>query len=101
LAKTELPGLKIDDEEPGVASVTHAIGCERCRQTGYKGRIGLFEIFEIDDQVRHMVNARAPTGLLRERARQLGMRTLREDGLRKVAAGLTSVDEVISSTTGM
>jgi general secretion pathway protein E/type IV pilus assembly protein PilB len=100
-AKTELPGLKIDNEEPGVASVMHAMGCERCRQTGYKGRIGLFEIFEIDDQVRHMVNARAPTGLLRERARQLGMRTLREDGLRKVAAGLTSVDEVISSTTGM
>lgn len=99
LAKTELQGPKIDKKDLG-ASVMYAIGCERCRHTGYKGRIGLFEIFEIDDQVRHMVNARAPTGLLRERARQLGMRTLREDGLRKVAAGLTSADEVISITTG-
>ena len=60
------------------------VGCERCRQTGYKGRIGIFEIFEIDDGVRHMVNNRASTMVLRQRARTLGMRTLREDGVRKV-----------------
>jgi len=76
------------------------VGCEQCRQTGYKGRIGIFEIFEIDDEVRHMVNARAATMVLRQRARQLGMRTLREDGVRKVLAGLTSAEEVISITIG-
>jgi type II secretory ATPase GspE/PulE/Tfp pilus assembly ATPase PilB-like protein len=53
--------------------------------------------FVIDDEVRHMINKRTSTFLLRQRARELGMRTLREDGVRKVLAGLTSADEVISS----
>ena len=75
-------------------------GCERCRQIGYKGRMGIFEIFVIDDDVRHMINKRSPTLSLRLRARELGMRTLREDGIRKVLAGLTSAEEVISITVG-
>jgi general secretion pathway protein E/type IV pilus assembly protein PilB len=75
-------------------------GCEQCRNTGYKGRMGIFEIFTIDDDVRHMINNRRPTVLLRQRARELGMRTLREDGARKVLAGLTSAEEVISTTLG-
>jgi general secretion pathway protein E/type IV pilus assembly protein PilB len=62
--------------------------------------MGIFEIFEIDDAVRHMINKRASTTLLRQRARELGMRTLREDGVRKVLAGLTSAEEVISITVG-
>ena len=65
------------------------VGCERCRKTGYKGRMGIFELFVIDDEVRHMVNNRSSTLLLRQRARELGMRTLREDGVRKVLAGMT------------
>ena len=76
------------------------VGCERCRQIGYKGRIGIFEIFVINDDVRHMINKRSATLLLRQRARELGMRTLREDGIRKVLAGLTSAEEVISVTVG-
>ena len=76
------------------------VGCERCRQIGYKGRIGMFEIFVINDDVRHMINKRSPTLLLRQRAREFGMRTLREDGVRKVLAGLTSAEEVISVTVG-
>jgi len=68
------------------------VGCDRCRQIGYKGRMGLFEIFEIDDDVRHMINRRSPTLLLRKRARELGMRTLREDGVRKVCLPLGLVD---------
>jgi general secretion pathway protein E/type IV pilus assembly protein PilB len=74
------------------------VGCEQCRTTGYKGRMGIFEIFVIDDEVRHMINKRGATLLLRQRARELGMRTLREDGVRKVLAGLTSAEEVISIT---
>ena len=62
------------------------VGCEHCRKTGYKGRMGIFEIFMIDDEVRHMINNRSSTLLLRQRARELGMRTLREDGVRKVLA---------------
>jgi general secretion pathway protein E/type IV pilus assembly protein PilB len=76
------------------------VGCEECRGTGYKGRMGIFELFELDDNVRHMINSRRSTLLLRQRARQLGMRTLREDGVRKVFAGLTSAEEVISITLG-
>ncbi|HEY2714305.1 MAG TPA: GspE/PulE family protein [Chthoniobacterales bacterium] len=81
-------------------SAMRPVGCEHCRQTGYKGRMGIFEIFQIDDEVRHMVSARATTMVLRQRARQLGMRTLREDGVRKVLAGLTSAEEIISMTIG-
>jgi type II secretory ATPase GspE/PulE/Tfp pilus assembly ATPase PilB-like protein len=75
-------------------------GCEECRQIGYKGRTGIFEIFVIDDEVRHMINKRSSSFVLRQRARELGMRTLREDGIRKVLAGITSADEVISITVG-
>jgi general secretion pathway protein E/type IV pilus assembly protein PilB len=62
--------------------------------------MGIFEIFVIDDEVRYMINKRTSTFILRRRARELGMRTLREDGVRKVLAGLTSADEVISVTVG-
>ncbi|MEO1856053.1 MAG: ATPase, T2SS/T4P/T4SS family [Rubritalea sp.] len=73
-------------------------GCEQCRSKGYKGRMGIFEILEIDDEVRHMINQNLTSPQLRKRARELGMRTLREDGIRKVQAGLTSASEVISVT---
>jgi len=76
------------------------VGCEQCRKTGYKGRMGIFEIFVIDDEVRHMINKRSSTLLLRQRARELGMRNLREDGMRKILAGLTSAEQVISITIG-
>jgi type II secretory ATPase GspE/PulE/Tfp pilus assembly ATPase PilB-like protein len=75
-------------------------GCDKCKHMGYKGRAGLFEIFLIDDEVRHMVNQRASTVELRKRAREMGMRTLREDGIRKVLSGMTSAEEVISVTMG-
>jgi general secretion pathway protein E/type IV pilus assembly protein PilB len=75
-------------------------GCEQCRGSGYKGRMGIFEIFILDDEVRHMINRRSATLSLRKRARELGMRTLREDGIRKVLAGLTTAEEVISTTLG-
>ena len=60
--------------------------------------MGIFEIFLIDDEIRHMVNEGASTIDLRKRARELGMRTLREDGVRKVLSGMTTAEEVISST---
>ncbi|MGB8342404.1 MAG: ATPase, T2SS/T4P/T4SS family [Chthoniobacterales bacterium] len=100
LSESELRALRIEASQLREASVMRPVGCEQCRQTGYKGRMGIFEIFEIDDEVRQMVNRRASTMVLRQRARELGMRTLREDGMRKVLAGLTSAEEVISITLG-
>ncbi|HKS31656.1 MAG TPA: GspE/PulE family protein [Chthoniobacterales bacterium] len=98
LSETEMCALRIEPSQIGDAQVMKADGCEYCRHTGYRGRMGIFEIFMIDDEVRHMINKRTSAFLLRQRARELGMRTLREDGVRKVLAGLTSADEVISVT---
>ena len=98
VSETEMRALQIEPSQMSDAQVMKAAGCEHCRHTGYRGRMGIFEIFIIDDEVRHMINKRTSTFLLRQRARELGMRTLREDGVRKVLAGLTSADEVISVT---
>jgi type IV pilus assembly protein PilB len=100
LTETELRALRIEPGQLRDTQVMKPIGCEQCRQIGYKGRTGIFEIFVIDDEVRHMINKRSSTLMLRQRARELGMRTLREDGVRKVLAGLTSAEEVISITMG-
>jgi type IV pilus assembly protein PilB len=100
LNEGELRALNIEPGQLADAQVTKPVGCDECRGSGYKGRMGIFEIFVIDDNVRHMINNRQPTLRLRQRARELGMRTLREDGVRKVLAGLTSAEEVISITLG-
>jgi type II secretion system protein E len=100
LSETDLRALNLVGGQLADAQVMKPVGCEECRRTGYKGRMGIFEIFELDDNVRHMINNRRATLLLRQRARELGMRTLREDGIRKVFAGLTSAEEVISITLG-
>jgi len=98
LSETEMRALGIESSQMKEAQVMRATGCEHCRHTGYRGRMGIFEIFIIDDEVRHLITKRTSTFVLRRRARELGMRTLREDGVRKVLAGLTSPDEVISAT---
>jgi type IV pilus assembly protein PilB len=100
LTGTELRALGIEASRLSEAQVMKPVGCEECRHIGYKGRMGIFETFVIDDEVRHMINKRTSTFVLRQRARELGMRTLREDGVRKVLAGLTSAAEVISITVG-
>ena len=83
-----------------VVKVPHPGGCEACRGQGMKGRMGIFEIFQVTDDVRELINSNLSSAQLRKRARELGMRTLREDGIRKVLAGRTSADEVIHVTTG-
>ena len=75
-------------------------GCSNCSNTGYRGRFGIFEIFVIDDEARKLIYEKVPSSVLRARAREMGMRTLREDGIRKVQAGLTTPDEVIRATVG-
>jgi type IV pilus assembly protein PilB len=98
LSESEMRALRIEPGQLRDAQVIHGQGCDQCRGSGYKGRMGIFEILVLDDEVRHMINKRSATLSLRQRARELGMRTLREDGIRKVLAGLTTADEVISIT---
>jgi type IV pilus assembly protein PilB len=100
LSESEMRALRIEPGQLRDAQMMKGKGCRQCRGTGYKGRIGIFEIFVLDDEVRHMINKRCSTLNLRQRVRALGMRTLREDGIRKVLAGLTTADEVISTTIG-
>ncbi len=73
-------------------------GCASCGQTGYTGRKGIFELLNIDDEVRHMIYSGVTAAELRTKARELGMRTLREDGLRKVGNGITTLSEVLRVT---
>ncbi len=73
-------------------------GCDRCGRTGYKGRIGIYEIFQITDDIGKLIFANEPTGVIREAARRNGMRSLRDDALRKAAAGVSTLEEVIFVT---
>lgn len=73
-------------------------GCKTCNGTGYKGRKGVFEYLRMSNPLRELVNNRAPTLILREKARELGMRTMREDGIRAILDGYTTVDEVLRYT---
>lgn len=98
LSEYEMNMLHIDAGQLGDARIMRPTGCELCRGKGYKGRMGIFEIFLVDDEVRNMINNNASTIALRQRARELGMRTLREDGIRKVLAGMTTAEEVLTTT---
>jgi general secretion pathway protein E/type IV pilus assembly protein PilB len=75
-------------------------GCPSCSNAGYKGRKGLFEIFLVDDTIQRLIFDHAPATSLRARAREMGMRTLREDGVLKIASGMTSLEEVLRATMG-
>ncbi len=84
---------------PGVpATLYRAKGCDLCRKTGYKGRVGLYEGLSVTDTLQELIAQREPAARIYEEARRVGMKTLAEDGLEKAAAGLTSMEEVMSST---
>jgi type II secretory ATPase GspE/PulE/Tfp pilus assembly ATPase PilB-like protein len=100
LTEYEMRSLNLDSAQLSKATPMKAVGCEKCRGRGFRGRLGIFEIFVADDEIRQMINRSATTLQLRHRTRELGMRTLREDGIRKVLAGMTTAEEVISSTMG-
>ncbi len=73
-------------------------GCSDCGGSGYRGRQGLFELLLVTDALRDLITARAPTMVLKQKAIELGMRTLRDDGLRAIFDGATTVDEVLKYT---
>ena len=98
LTERQIKALGLDAAQLADSSIMVPKGCVKCRGTGHKGRAGIFEIFQIDDEVRHMVNENLSTPQLRRQAREIGMRTMREDGIRKVLNGMTSANEVINVT---
>ena len=86
-------------EAEGVGELRSPVGCDRCRGTGYRGRIGLFEIFRLNDEMHELVLKRESTRTLAETARRHGMRTLGQSGWEKVKAGHTTFDEVLRVIT--
>jgi type IV pilus assembly protein PilB len=93
-----LSQLGISAHELGDKQFFTGAGCEVCGQTGYKGRRGLYELLNITDPIRELITARAPTVVIKQKAVELGMNTLREDGLRNIYLGNTTIEEVLKYT---
>jgi len=98
--KSELLALGLDPDNIKDPNFLAGKGCDKCNGTGHKGRFGLFEVFVVDDESRKMIVDKVTTTDLRRRAREVGMRTLREDGARKAVAGMTTANEVLRVTVG-
>lgn len=96
------PKLKqISSQYPGILEgkeVFEAGGCDSCEQTGYKGRTGIFEALEIIEPIEELIIGQKPAHEIRATARKFGMKTLRQNGLQKVAEGITSLEEVLQNT---
>ncbi|KXU36677.1 type II secretion system protein E [Cephaloticoccus primus] len=96
----ELHALDIGEADARRANFRRGRGCPQCHHTGYFGRMGIFELLLIDEPLQQLVHAGASAAQLRAHARQNGMRSLREDGRRKVLSGLTTTEEILSATLG-
>ena len=94
----EMKTLNLDPTALAKTTIFKGRGCTDCSRTGYRGRTGIYEIFFVDEEMRRLIYERVPSNVLRTQARALGMRTLREDGVRKIMAGLSTPEEVISIT---
>jgi type IV pilus assembly protein PilB len=93
-----LSTLALKPEDVGERTFFYGAGCKRCNQTGYYGRRGIYEYLMIKEPVRELINERKPTLVIRRKAIELGMRTLREDGIRVILDGYSTVDEVVRYT---
>jgi len=88
-------GFKTETTRP---TFYRAVGCEECRRTGYHGRTGIYEILLMDDEIRQMILSKTDSGRVKNRAIEKGMRTLRDDGARKVVNGVTTMEEILRVT---
>jgi len=93
-----LVNVGFSDQEARSLKLFKGRGCERCSNTGYKGRVGLIEVMDVDDSIRELILSGASAYELRQRALQNGMMGLRESGLQKIRDGVTSVEEVVRET---
>jgi type IV pilus assembly protein PilB len=90
--------LGISAHELGDKSFFTGAGCDSCGQSGYRGRRGLYELLNITEPIRELITNRAPTVVIKQKAVELGMNTLREDGLRNIYLGHTTIEEVLKYT---
>jgi len=93
-----LAQLELSKRDMGDRKFFYGKGCDACNHTGYKGRKGIYELMKITDPLRELINERAPTVVLKQKAIELGMVTLRQDGLRSIFAGDTTIEEVLKYT---
>ena len=93
-----LAQLELSKRDIGDRKFFYGKGCDACNHTGYKGRKGIYELMKIMDPLRELINERAPTVVLKQKAIELGMVTLRQDGLRSIFAGDTTIEEVLKYT---
>lgn len=93
-----LLSLGLTPHDIGDKNFYYGKGCDVCNQTGYKGRKGIYELLKISDPIRQMINDRVPGVVMKQKAIELGMTTLREDGLRSIYDGLTTIEEVVKYT---
>lgn len=93
-----LEQLELSPHELGDKNFYTGTGCETCGETGYKGRQGLFELLDVSDPIKELITERAPTIVLKQKAIELGMGTLRQDGLRNIYGGVTTIEEVLKYT---
>jgi type IV pilus assembly protein PilB len=96
--EAQLSLLNLSPHDLGDKVFYYGRGCSTCNDTGYRGRKGIFELLIVNDPVRTLINERAPTVVLRQKAVELGMVTLREDGLRGIFEGDTTIEEVVKYT---
>jgi type IV pilus assembly protein PilB len=94
----DLKALGLEREDVGDRKFYYGKGCSICNDTGYKGRKSITELFPMENEIRELVIDNAPTVVLRDKARELGMRTLREDGVRSILTGETTMEEVLKYT---
>ncbi|MCU7834260.1 MAG: GspE/PulE family protein [gamma proteobacterium symbiont of Taylorina sp.] len=95
---TEVEAKLLDISLSEIPLIQRGKGCSRCGETGYRGRIGLYELLIISDEIRHLINTGADANIIREKAIVQGMQTLRRDALDKLSRGLTTVEEVVRVT---
>jgi type IV pilus assembly protein PilB len=96
--EAQLSLLNLSPHDLGDKVFYYGRGCSTCNDTGYRGRKGIFELLIVNDPIRTLINERAPTVVLRQKAVELGMVTLREDGLRGIFEGDTTIEEVVKYT---
>jgi type IV pilus assembly protein PilB len=96
--ETQLSQLNLSPHDLGEKLFYYGRGCKECNDSGYRGRKGIFELLVISDALRELINQRAPTVVIRQKAVELGMVTLREDGLRAIFDGESTIEEVLKYT---
>lgn len=97
-SEEELFELQLPASDVAGRTFMRGRGCDNCNKSGYKGRMALFEIMQIDDQMRDLIMNEASTSVLRDHSRRRGMRSLRDSGLMAIYEGLTTIDEVVRET---